>query len=161
AVASRHPYVLAVPAVLASLALPLFAGACGAPARQAEPPAAASAPSSAPAPSPASETNAIVPIGPDDAARGSPTAPVTLVVFSDFQCPYCARLERTIARLREQYGDEKLRIVFKNFPLGMHPSARRAAEVGQGVLSLAGPSGFWRYHDAVFAEQETMTPDSL
>jgi protein-disulfide isomerase len=121
---------------------------------------AAVAPVAPPRPD-APETDAKVPIGADDAVRGSRLAPVTMVVFSDFQCPFCAKLETTISKLRTEYGDETLRVVFKHHPLEMHPSARLAAETGQAVYDLAGPEAFWRYHAVVFRDQASMSPESL
>jgi protein-disulfide isomerase len=103
----------------------------------------------------------MIPIASDDAVRGNRLAPVTIVVFSDFECPYCARLETTLDRLREEYGEEKLRIVFKNDPLRGHRHARLAAEVGQGVLALGGQSAFWRYHAMAFQRQSAMSPEAI
>ena len=109
----------------------------------------------------ASEDDATIPIASDDAVRGSRLAYVTIVVFSDFQCPFCSRLEATIERLREEYGEDKLRVVFKNNPLPFHQHARLAAEVGQGVLALAGQDAFWRYHAMVFRRQASMSEEAL
>ena len=63
-----------------------------------------------------------------DPAWGSKTALVTVVVFSDFQCPFCARVEPTLAQVRESYGPDKVRIVWKNEPLPFHDNAAPAAE---------------------------------
>lgn len=107
------------------------------------------------------EDDAVIPIAADDAVRGSRLAYVTIVVFSDFQCPFCTRLETTLDRVREEYGGDKLRIVFKNNPLPFHEHARLAAEVGQGVLALAGPEAFWRYHAMAFRRQSVMSPEAV
>jgi protein-disulfide isomerase len=109
----------------------------------------------------APEDEAMVPIASDDAVRGNRLAYVTLVVFSDFQCSHCARLETTLARLRAEYGEDKLRIVFKNKPLAYHAHARLAAEIGHGVLALAGQEAFWRYHAMAFGQQANMSPETL
>lgn len=109
----------------------------------------------------ASEEDAAVPIAPDDAVRGSRLAPVTIVVFSDLQCPYCAKLDGTLDRLRETYGEDQLRIVFKNAPLANHVHARLAAEIGQGVLALAGQEAFWRYAMVAFHGQSQMSAEKL
>ena len=118
------------------------------------------APTAVAAPTVAGEDDAALPIGHDDAVRGNRLAWVTLVVFSDFQCPFCSRLVPTIDRLRREYGDD-LRVVFKHQPLPFHVHARLAAEAAQGVLQLAGPDAFWRYHDLAFDRQRDMSPDAI
>lgn len=122
-----------------------------------------SAPPSPPPPPQAavSEEDAPVPIASDDAVLGSRLAPATIVVFSDLQCPYCAKLDLTFSMLKEQYGDDRLRIVFKNNPLPFHPHARLAAEVGQGVLATAGQEAFWRYAMMAFRRQPNMSPETI
>jgi protein-disulfide isomerase len=133
--------------------------ACGG----ARPPAAADVRASATAdlgsaggPSFPAEDDAAIPVGPNDATWGSRTAPVTIVEFSDFQCPFCARVEPTLAQLRGAYGTETLRIVWKNSPLPFHAHARGAAEAAAGVMAVAGRDAFWRFHDAVFAGQRDL-----
>jgi protein-disulfide isomerase len=88
--------------------------------------------------------------------RGNEKAPVTIVEFSDFQCPFCARARPTVNRVREAYGD-KVRILFRDFPLQMHPQAMKAAE----AASCAGDQGkFWEMHDRLFAGQSKLqVPD--
>jgi len=80
-------------------------------------------------------------------ARGPETAPITIVEFSDFQCPYCVRAQPTLRRLRETYGD-KLRFVFLDFPLEIHPQAPKAHE----AAACASDQGkFWPMYDRLFA----------
>ena len=90
-----------------------------------------------------------VPIEVGDApVRGNPKAPVTVVEFSDFQCPYCARARPTVNRVRQVYGDE-VRFVFRHFPLGFHAQAPKAGE----AAVCAGDQGrFWEMHDLLFSE---------
>jgi protein-disulfide isomerase len=79
--------------------------------------------------------------------RGPKDAPITLITFSDFQCPYCARLEKTLARLGEEYGD-RMRIVWKDAPnLEFHKDAMLAHQAGRAA---AEQGRFWEMHDQIF-----------
>jgi protein-disulfide isomerase len=109
---------------------------------------------------PTSEDDAAVPVGTDDPVRGNRLAYVTIVVFSDFQCPFCSRLASTFERVAETYGED-VRIVFKHEPLSFHQHARLAAEVGAAVFALKGSDAFWRYHDMAFRRQQLMSPDTI
>ncbi len=104
---------------------------------------------------------ASIPVSSKDPSWGSRYAPVTIVVFSDYQCPHCKKVEDTFALLKQKYGGEQLRIVWKNYPLGIHIMARPAAEAGAVVFDLAGNDVFWRFHERVFDNAKTITPDSL
>src|SRR5262249_13602391 len=80
-------------------------------------------------------------------SKGPAEAPITLMEFSDFQCPACRRGVPAVKRLQQLYGD-KLRLVFRDFPLAMHRYAAKAAEAGR----CAGEQGhFWPMHDRLFA----------
>lgn len=86
-------------------------------------------------------------------SKGPATAPVTIVEFSDFQCPYCSRILPTIEQALTTYGD-KVRVVFRQFPLNsIHPEAQKAAE---GSLCAADQGKFWEFHDALFANQQKL-----
>ncbi len=86
--------------------------------------------------------------------RGSKDAPVTLVEFADFQCPYCAKVNPIILQLEKEYGD-KLAVVYKDFPLPMHKDAEKAAEGAR----CAGEQGkYWEYHDLLFSSHLTDLP---
>src|SRR4051794_11950623 len=68
-----------------------------------------------------------IPVGTDDPVWGAPTAPVTIVEFTDLECPFCARVAPTIEVLKQMYGPAQLRLVFKHNPLPFHAHARKAA----------------------------------
>jgi protein-disulfide isomerase len=84
---------------------------------------------------------------------------VTVVEFSDFQCPFCARVLPALGQVRATYGPDKVRIVWKNHPLAFHGHARSAAEIAMGVFAVAGSDGFWKFHDLVFANQGALDDD--
>jgi protein-disulfide isomerase len=93
-----------------------------------------------------------------DPSLGSASAPVTLVEFSDFQCPFCQQVAPTLKQVQKAYGD-KVRIVWKDFPLTqIHPQAFKAGEAAH----CAGDQGkFWEYHDRLFGNQQALQPGDL
>ncbi|GIX46309.1 MAG: hypothetical protein KatS3mg131_0520 [Candidatus Tectimicrobiota bacterium] len=92
----------------------------------------------------------------DDPALGPAEAPVTIVEFSDFQCPYCRRVQPTLKRLLREY-DGKVRLVYRDFPLrNIHPQAQKAAEAAQ---CAAEQRQFWPYHDRLFAADRLEVAD--
>jgi len=85
-------------------------------------------------------------------ARGPANAPVTVVVFSDFECPYCAKSKPVIDQIASTYGD-KVRIVFRDYPLPFHAKAPKASEAGH----CADAQGkFWAFHDYLFEHQDKL-----
>jgi len=90
--------------------------------------------------------------------RGAPDARVTVVEFSDFECPFCKRANGTMASLLEKYSG-KIKLVYRDFPLeNIHPLARRAAEAAR----CARDGGkFWEYHDVLFAQSPKLAPEDL
>ena len=89
--------------------------------------------------------------------KGSASAPVTIVEFSDFQCPYCSRVNPTVQQVMQEYGD-KVKIYFRHFPLSFHENAQKAAEAS---LCANDQGKFWAMHDLMFAEQDKLTVDAL
>ncbi len=85
---------------------------------------------------------------------------MTIVEYSDFQCPYCSRVEPTMDQVRTTYGPDKVRVLWKNNPLPMHQNAKPAAEAAAGVFALAGSEAFWKFHDTAFKNQGALSEDS-
>jgi enterochelin esterase-like enzyme/protein-disulfide isomerase len=98
-------------------------------------------------------------ISAEDPSWGNADAPVTIVEFSDFECPFCSRVVPTVTRVKQEYGESKVRVVWKHNPLPMHNNARSAAEAGATVYGLGGD--FWKFHDLVFANQRALTPTNF
>jgi protein-disulfide isomerase len=90
-------------------------------------------------------------------AKGPANAPVTIVEFSDFQCPFCSRLTPTMQEVEKKYGD-KVRVVFRQYPLPFHQNAQKAAEAS---LCAQDQGKFWEMHDAMFANQQELGVDQL
>ena len=91
-----------------------------------------------------------------DHVLGKANAKVTIVEFSDFQCPFCSRHHPTMQRIISEYPDD-VRWVYKHFPLeSIHPRARPAAEASECVADLAGNDAFWQYADKLFANQSSL-----
>ena len=101
-----------------------------------------------------------IPIDADDAVWGGSNAPITIVALMDYQCPFTGRAWHTLLELQQRYGPD-LRIVFKHNPLPFHPRARPAAVAAQVVLALGGDRAFAEYSAQLFANQKTLTPNSL
>jgi protein-disulfide isomerase len=90
-------------------------------------------------------------------SRGPSGAPIQIVEFSDFQCPFCRQTVTTIDLVMKEYGDN-VRLVYRHFPLPSHPDAWQAAEA---AMCAADQDKFWQYHDRLFANQDRLAPDGL
>jgi protein-disulfide isomerase len=90
--------------------------------------------------------------------RGPATAPVTIVEFQDFHCPFCERVQPTLAQVVGRYG-ERIKLVYRDFPIDeLHPQARKAHEAAR----CANDQGkFWPYHDVLFARPKQAGPEDL
>ena len=93
-----------------------------------------------------------VPVTPRDHSEGSTKAPVTLVEYGDYQCPSCGDAYSIVKKLQKHFGD-KLRFVFRNFPLEMHPYAEHAAEAAEWA---AAQGKFWEMHDLLYKHQRDL-----
>src|SRR5579883_2357708 len=101
-----------------------------------------------------------VPVSSKDPMWGKRDAPVTIVEYSDFQCPFCSRVEPTLKQVRDTYGPDKVRIIWKSNPLPFHQNAKPASEAAQGVFAMAGNDAFWKFHDNAFKNQGSLNTDS-
>ncbi|MBU10560.1 MAG: hypothetical protein CME13_21640 [Gemmatimonadetes bacterium] len=95
---------------------------------------------------------AVIAVGSDEPSKGPDDAPILLVEYSDYECPYCSRAKSAVRQVMETYGD-KVRLVFRVFPLTIHPHARLAAEAG---LCAQEQDRFWDYHDILFSHQREL-----
>lgn len=96
----------------------------------------------------------------DDAVLGDPKAPVTMIEFSDYQCPFCKRFkDETLGALKTKYIDTgKVKLVYRDFPLGIHPYAQKAAEAAE----CAGDQGkYYEMHDAIFVKTPQLAIEDL
>jgi protein-disulfide isomerase len=91
------------------------------------------------------------------APRGNPKAAVEVIEFSDFQCPFCLRANPTVEQVMKTYGD-KIKFVYRHYPLQNHPNARPAAEAS-ACAELQGK--FWEYHDRLFANPTKLSDADL
>jgi len=90
----------------------------------------------------------------DENIRGDKDAPLLLVEYSDFECPYCRRGYQTVTALMEKYG-KKIKFVYKHLPLSFHPNAMPAAEYYEAIR-LQSPEKAWKFHDMIFAEHSKL-----
>ncbi len=111
-------------------------------------------PAPAPSPAPVIEVSAD-----DDPVKGSEDAPVTIIEFSDFECPFCARFySQTLSQIEKNYIDTgKVKLVYRDFPLSFHQEAQPAAEASE----CADEQGkFWEMHDKIFENQQLISDSS-
>jgi protein-disulfide isomerase len=94
-----------------------------------------------------------------DYYEGAKDAPVTIIEYSDFQCPYCARFYTdTLPQIRTDYIDTgKVKLIFRNFPLSFHANAQKAAEA---VLAAGEQGKFWEMHDKLFENSNALSVDA-
>lgn len=97
-------------------------------------------------------------VGDRDHVRGPATAPVTVVEYGDYECPYCGQAYPIVKRLRQELGDQ-VRFVFRNFPLAeVHPHAEEAAEAAEAA---AAQGKFWEMHDYLYEHQGALDEEHL
>jgi formate-nitrite transporter family protein len=98
------------------------------------------------------------PLGPGDHVTGPDAAPYELVMYGDFQCPYCTAAQGSIRRVRDRLDDD-LRFAFRHFPIEeLHPDARRAAEAAEAA---AAQGAFWEMHDALYGSRGRLAENEI
>ena len=107
-------------------------------------------------PRPDLDAELYIPIG-ESPVFGPADALVTIVAFSEFQCPYCSRVLATMEQIKEEFGDD-VRIVFKHRPLGFHDRAEPAA---RATIAAQNQGKFWEMHDLLFANQRALTDENF
>jgi protein-disulfide isomerase len=110
-----------------------------------------------------------IPVHDSDHVRGARTAPATLVMYGDYECPYTRLAYRAVQRVLADESDAQalpqplpLRFVFRHFPLiGIHPHAEHASEAAEATAAQGGEGTFWAMHDALFAHQHALEDADL
>tara|TARA_Y100000310_G_scaffold345284_1_gene463410 strand:- start:4909 stop:5646 length:738 start_codon:yes stop_codon:yes gene_type:complete len=100
----------------------------------------------------------------DDAVLGDPDAPVTIIEFSDYECPFCSRFwSQTLPQLKEEYIDTgKVKLVYRDFPLtSIHPMAQPAAEAAECVREQGGDEAYFEMHDKIYGNQQSLSDANL
>jgi len=99
----------------------------------------------------------------DDAVLGNADAPITIIEFSDYQCPFCERFwSDTLPQIKSEYIDTgKARFIYRDFPLSGHPMAGPAAEAAECVREQGGDESYFEYHDKIFENQQILNRANL
>lgn len=102
--------------------------------------------------------NLVLPVESRDHSQGSPSAPLTLVEYGDYECPHCGAAYPVVKKLQKKLGS-RLRFVFRNFPLTtIHDHAEHAAEAAEAA---GAQNKFWEMHDLIFEHQDELEDDQL
>lgn len=104
-----------------------------------------------PTPPPPAPAGEVIPPSDDDHIRGDKDAEITLIEYSDFECPFCSRHAPTVDQLVEDY-DGKVNVAFRHFPLSFHANAQKSAEATECADDQNGNDAFWAYHDLLFTK---------
>jgi len=97
----------------------------------------------------------------DSARIGNSDAPVEIIEFSDFECPFCQRAAPTVKQILAEYGDD-VTFVYRHFPLdSIHPMATPAAVASECVREQGGDEAFFEYHDLIFERQSSLSSSNL
>ncbi len=105
----------------------------------------------------------IAPVTEADHIRGNPNAQITIIEYSDYDCPFCKSFHTTMNSIMEEYGaDGRVAWVFRHFPLEqLHPNAPATAAASECVAKLGGNDAFWKFTDLVYADRATNEPAKI
>lgn len=103
------------------------------------------------------QLEAVPEIDDNDHIRGAKNGKVKMIVYSDFECPYCNRFHPTVLKIMEKYGN-KISLAFRHYPLSFHPNAQKLAEASECVAEYGSSDAFWKFTDTVF---EQMADESI
>jgi len=105
----------------------------------------------------------IRPVDATDYVKGNPNAPILIVEYSDYDCPFCKNFHETMTRIMDEYGvGGKVAWVYRQFPLAqLHPNAERISQAALCVGELGGNDAFWKYSDLIFAERNINEPTNI
>lgn len=112
------------------------------------------------APAPTKAAGDVVPVSDRDYIKGNKDAKVTIIEYSDYECPYCKRFHPSAQQAVDEY-DGQVNWVFRHFPLSFHPAAQPAAEGAECVGELGGADAFWKYTDTLFDRMPGVTKADL
>jgi protein-disulfide isomerase len=106
------------------------------------------------APEPTGSTDAVRPVTSEDHIKGNPDAPIKIVEYSDFDCPFCGRFHETMNQVMAQYGESgDVNWTYRHFPLDqIHPQARPLAIASECVAELGGNEKFWEFSNIMFGK---------
>ncbi len=103
-------------------------------------------------------------ISENDHVQGAENPKISLIVYSDYECPFCQRFHSTMEQIIEKYSDQ-IAYVFRHYPLSFHPNSQQAAEAAECVASQSGNDAFWKYTNEIFAQNEKLSgklsPDAI
>lgn len=105
----------------------------------------------------------VLPVTEKDHIRGNPNAPVMIVEYSDFDCPFCKNFHQTMQKVMDTYGtDGKVAWVYRQFPLQqLHPNAPKVAAASECVTDLGGNDAFWKFADLIIGDRGTNEPTNI
>lgn len=105
----------------------------------------------------------VAPVTKKDHIRGNPNAPIMIVEYSDYDCPFCKNFHETMMKIMDEYGkDGRVAWVYRHFPLvQLHPNAPKVAAASECVANLGGNDAFWKFSDLVFGQRSTNEPTNV